>query len=199
MADRLWKLACSFIAFAAIDRLGRRVLFTINGTGMTTCMVVMAVATSFPTTKKPESIVAATFIFIFNLCYPIGFLGGNLLYYTDIAPSHLRAAMSSVSTASHWLWNFVVTMITPLALSTIGWKFYNVFASISACVPLVVHFLFPETMGRSVGAIDQVFREAPTVWEIVPMAKGLPRGDVLPTLPAHHHEKEGNQEHRERA
>ncbi|PWY81753.1 sugar transporter [Aspergillus sclerotioniger CBS 115572] len=195
-ASLTWKLACSFIAFAAIDRLGRRVLFTISGTGMTICMVVMAVATSFPTTNKPASIVAATFIFIFNLCYPIGFLGGNFLYCTEIAPSHLRAAMSSVSTANHWLWNFVVTMITPLALSTIGWKFYIVFASISACVPLVVHFLFPETMGRSLEGIDQVFREAPTVLAIVPMAKGLPRGDVIPTF-VEHHEKDGNQEHRE--
>ncbi|PYI09447.1 general substrate transporter [Aspergillus sclerotiicarbonarius CBS 121057] len=196
-ASLTWKLACSFIAFAAIDRLGRRVLFIISGMGMTICMVVMAVATSFPTTNKPASIGAATFIFIFNLCYPIGFLGGNFLYCTEIAPAHLRASMASVSTANHWLWNFVVTMIIPLALSTIGWRFYIVFASISACIPLVVYFFFPETSGCSLEAIDRVFKDAPTVSAIVPMARGLPHHEPSPASIEHSHEKDDGQEHRE--
>lgn len=75
-----WKLLCSFIAFAAIDYLGRRVIFIVSGTGMSLCMVVMAVATSFPASNHAASIVAAVFVFMFNLCYPIGFLGGNFLY-----------------------------------------------------------------------------------------------------------------------
>lgn len=58
-----WKFLCSFIAFAAIDYLGRRVVFIASGTGMSLCMTVMAVATSFPASNQAASIVAAVFIF----------------------------------------------------------------------------------------------------------------------------------------
>lgn len=170
-----WKFLCSFLAYAAVDCMGRRWIFVISGTGMSMCMIIMAIATSFPSSNHAASIVAATFIFVFNFCYPIGFLGGNFLYCTEIAPPQLRAVMSSVSTANHWMWNFVFTMITPVALSTIGWKYYIVFACTCACIPLVVLPFFPETVNRDLERIDLVFREASTIWDIVPMAKKVPR------------------------
>ncbi|CAG7927546.1 unnamed protein product [Penicillium olsonii] len=158
-----WKFLCSFIAFAVVDRFGRRLIFVVSGTGMSICMVVMAIATSFPGSNKAASIVAATFVFIFNLCYPIGFLGGNFLYCTEIAPVRLRVAMSSISTANHWLWNFIIAMITPVALENIGWRYYIVFAVMSACVPLILLPFFPETMNRNLELIDGVFREARSI------------------------------------
>lgn len=173
-----FKFFCSFISFAAVDRLGRRVILVVSGTGMSICMIAMAVSTSFPASDHAASITAAVFIFLFNFFYPIGFLGGNFLYCTEIAPVHLRAAMSSISTANHWLWNFIITMITPTALDTIGWRYYIVFAATCACVPLVVLPFFPETMNRNLELIDGVFKEARTIWDIVPMARRLPKGDV---------------------
>ncbi|GAD98078.1 hypothetical protein PVAR5_6766 [Paecilomyces variotii No. 5] len=170
-----WKFICSFMAYAAVDRFGRRMIFLISGTGMSLCMIVMAISTSFPASNHQASIVAAVFIFVFNFCYPIGFLGGNFLYCTEVAPPQLRAVMSSVSTANHWMWNFVFTMITPVALSTIGWKYYIVFACTCACIPLVVIPFFPETVNRDLERIDLVFREAATIWDIVPMARKLPQ------------------------
>ncbi|KAE8422006.1 sugar transporter [Aspergillus pseudocaelatus] len=155
----IWKFLCSFVSFFAVDRLERR----------------------FPASNHAASIVAAVFIFIFNFCYPIGFLGGNFLYCAEIAPAHLRAAMSSVSTANHWLWNFIITMVTPVALSSIGWKYYIVFAATSACVPLIVLPFFPETM-------------TPTLWDIVPMARRLPQGDVQPNVGAMSEEKDAEGE-----
>lgn len=56
-------------------------------------MVVMTIAMRFPASNHAASIVATVFIFIFNLCYPIGFLGGNFLYTAEIAPIHVRVAM----------------------------------------------------------------------------------------------------------
>jgi len=55
---------------------------------------------------------AAFFIFAFNFFVPIGFLGANFLYCTEVAPIKLRVPMASISTANHWLWNFVVVMVS---------------------------------------------------------------------------------------
>jgi VIT1/CCC1 family predicted Fe2+/Mn2+ transporter len=40
--------------------------------------------------------------------------------------------------------NFVVTMITPVAIKTIGFKYYIVYTCIGAFVPITVYFLYPE-------------------------------------------------------
>ncbi|OKL59645.1 hypothetical protein UA08_05315 [Talaromyces atroroseus] len=173
-----WKFLCCFVAFFCIDRLGRRTVFIVSGTGMSLCMAALAVTTSFSTSNKGASIASATFIFLFNFFYPIGFLGGNFLYCTEIAPIQLRTAMNSVSTANHWLWNFVVTMITPVALNTIGYRYYIMYAIISACIPIAVGLFYPETMGRNLEMINHVFRDASSRWTIVAMARSVPKGDL---------------------
>ncbi|KAJ6104094.1 hypothetical protein N7523_010414 [Penicillium sp. IBT 18751x] len=172
-----WKFMCSFIAFFAIDRLGRRKIFMISGAGMSVCMMVLAITTSFGE-NHTASVVSAVFIFLFNSFYPVGFLGGNFLYCTEVAPMRLRVAMSAVSTANHWLWNFVVVMITPVALDTIGYQYYIMYAVISACIPFAVYFFYPETMNRNLEALNHVFRDAPTPWSIVSMARHLPQGEA---------------------
>ncbi|KAB8236961.1 hypothetical protein ETB97_010427 [Aspergillus alliaceus] len=172
-----WKFLCSFIAFFAIDRLGRRAIFMISGAGMSMCMIVLAITNSFGKNHS-ASIVSALFIFLFNSFYPFGFLGGNFLYCTEVAPVRLRVAMASISTANHWLWNFVVVMITPVALDTIGYQYYIMYAVISACIPIVVYLFYPETMNRNLEAINNVFRDAPSTWQIVSMARHLPQGEA---------------------
>ncbi|KAI8962056.1 putative sugar transporter [Daldinia sp. FL1419] len=170
-----WKFLSSFIAFVAIDRFGRRAVFIISGVGMSCCMIALAVATSFPTSNRAAQIVAGCFIYLYNMFVPIGFLGANFLYCTEIAPLRLRMAMSSISTANHWVWNFVIVMVTPVAIFNIGWKFYLVPAAVAACVPLSVYFLMPETMGRSLEEIDLMFKDAPSVWTTVRYEKQLRR------------------------
>lgn len=99
-----WKFLSSFIAFFTIDRLGRRAVFIISGAGMCGCMIALAITTSMGAENQAAQIAAGVFIYLFNTFVPIGFLGANFLYCTEVAPIRLRMAMSSISTANHWLW-----------------------------------------------------------------------------------------------
>lgn len=99
-----WKFLSSFLAFFAIDRLGRRAVFIISGAGMCGCMIALAITTSMGAENHAAQIAAGVFIYLFNTFVPIGFLGANFLYCTEVAPIRLRMAMSSISTANHWLW-----------------------------------------------------------------------------------------------
>ena len=99
-----WKFLSSFIAFFTIDRFGRRVVFIVSGIGMSCCMIALAISVSFGSENKPAMIAAGCFIYLFNTFVPIGFLGANFLYCTEVAPIRLRMAMSSISTGNHWLW-----------------------------------------------------------------------------------------------
>ena len=185
-----WNFLCCFISFFAIDRLGRRAVFMISGTGMALCMTALAITTSFDSSNKHASVASAFFIFLFNLFYPIGFLGGNFLYCTEVAPVRLRVAMASISTANHWLWNFVVVMVTPVAIDTIGYQYYIMYAILSACIPVLVYFFYPETMNRNLELLNHVFRDASSPWQIVSMAHKLPQGEISEAdLVAHNKEK----------
>ncbi|KAI0171498.1 general substrate transporter [Pestalotiopsis sp. NC0098] len=179
-----WKFLSSFLAFFCIDRFGRRAVFIISGVGMSCCMIALAISTSFPTTNKSAQIAAGCFIYLYNSFVPIGFLGANFLYCTEIAPIRLRMAMSSISTANHWLWNFVVALATPVALNTIGWQYYIVFAVIAACIPVSVIFFYPETKGRGLEEIDMIFKTSPGVFSTVRHAKNQP-----PAMPQEYLEK----------
>ncbi|XHG07620.1 hypothetical protein AWENTII_010757 [Aspergillus wentii] len=171
-----WKCACNFIPFFAIDRVGRRKVFIVSGIGMSICMVVLAITTSFDPEHQSVSITSVVFIWLFNLFYPIGFSGANFLYCTEVAPMRLRVAMSAVSTANKWLWNFIVVMVSPIAINTLGYQYYIVYAAISASIPVTVYFFYPETMNRNLEALNHVFRDAPSVWHVVAMARNIPQG-----------------------
>lgn len=70
--------------------------------------------------------------------------------------------------------NFVIIMVTPVAISTIGWRYYIVFSVICACIPVSVYFLYPETMGRNLEEIDFMFRDSPSAWATVKYARTRP-------------------------
>lgn len=57
--------------------------------------------------------------------------------------------------------NFVITMVTPVALQSLGYKYFIVFGSVGATIPVVIYFCFPETMGRNLEDIDLLFRKPP--------------------------------------
>ncbi|KAK1149079.1 hypothetical protein N8T08_007757 [Aspergillus melleus] len=174
-----WKFLASFVAFFTIDRFGRRKLFLLTGTGLTICMTGLAITNSFPDSNKPASIFSVIFIFLFNFFFPIGFLGTSFLYCTEVAPVRLRVAMTSISTANHWLWNFVVQMITPVALSNIGYKYYIVYALIAFCFPIVAFLFYPETMGQSLEKIEELFQRDISVFDTVKAARHMTKWPEL--------------------
>ncbi|KAK6599880.1 hexose carrier protein [Botrytis cinerea] len=90
----------------------------------------------------------------------------------------LRVAMSSISTANHWLWNFVVVMVTPVALDTIGYRYYVMYTIISALIPISVYFFYPETMNQNLETLNNLFRDAPSAFKVVSLSLNVPRGEL---------------------
>ncbi|KAH9826070.1 putative class-I aminoacyl-tRNA synthetase family protein [Teratosphaeria destructans] len=189
-----WKFLSSFVAFFTIDRFGRRRLFMFSGVGMSSCMVALAITNSMPTENKSAQIASVFFVFFFNFFVPIGFLGCNYLYVTEIAPSRLRMPMTSFSTANHWLWNFAVLMVTPVAIDSIGYKYYILFAVLGGCIPLLVFFLFPETTGRSLEQMDDLFKEHDSIAAIVRASLKKPEMSETARLRVLAAEKDGSVE-----
>lgn len=75
--------------------------------------------------------------------------------------------MTSFSTANHWLWNFAVLMITPVAIESIGYQYYILYAVLGGCIPILVFFLYPETTGRSLDDMERLFRDHGSIAAVV--------------------------------
>lgn len=74
---------------------------------------------------------------------------------------------------------FVVAMITPIAIDSIGYRYYLVYALISGSIPPLVYFFYPETMNRNLEQLNLIFREAPSIMSIVSMARKVPKGETV--------------------
>lgn len=62
-----------------------------------------------------------------------------------------------------------------MAIESIGYRYYIVYACIGMCIPVTVYFLYPETMGRSLEELDVIFRDSPSVLGTVKYAKYKPQ------------------------
>lgn len=161
-------------AVLTIDRLGRRVLMLSSSTGMCISMVILAITASL-SGNHAAMIVAVVFFYFFNLCYPYGFLGLTFLYSTEVAPPHLRAKISGVSNCMTWLFNFTVVEVTPTGFDNIGYRYYIVYAVINFVITLTVYFLFPETNGRTLEEMDEIFMQSKSILDAPRIARTLPR------------------------
>lgn len=97
------------------------------------------------------------------------------LYPAEITPLSIRAPANAISTTANWAFNFMVVMVTPPAFANIGYKTYIIFAVINAAMVPSVYFFFPETAGRSLEEMDEIFHKTHTAFDVVKIAKDLPR------------------------
>ncbi|OGE48088.1 hypothetical protein PENARI_c032G03697 [Penicillium arizonense] len=176
-----WKIFAAVSAYLTVDRFGRRPLFVISGLGMGVSMASLAVSVWVLQDHYTyaASVAATFFLFFYMTFFPLGFLGANFLYSTEIAPQDLRMHLSAIGTATHWLFNFVIAEITPVAFVTIKYRYYIVYAVIAFSVSMLIFFFFPETKGFSLEEMDNLFREPEHWWQVTKYSQALRKCGVL--------------------
>ncbi|KAJ5560369.1 hypothetical protein N7513_002768 [Penicillium frequentans] len=155
-----------YLAYYTIDRLGRRPLMLWSAGAMCICMAVLAGTTSPGAADSTAALVVAVIaLFCFQFIFTTGYSGLTFLYAAEMAPLQVRAAVSAVSTATVWVFNFLLAEVTPIGFSTIGNKYYIVFAVVNAAIVPSVYFFFPETKGRTLEEIDEIFAQSKSIFD----------------------------------
>lgn len=150
----------------------------VSAAGMGCCMAVIAGCAS-DQSSRGAVIAAGVFVFLFSMFFPVGFLGLTFLYASEISPLEVRVYITSISTAVVWLSNFVVVEMTPAILAQIKARYYILYAAINLCliVPLVYLF-FPETNGRTLEEIDEIFRNSKNALQPVKFSRNAHRHHI---------------------
>lgn len=162
----------STISILLIDSMGRRPL-------LLSCAALMTIAMGFlfgltvPSANK-NMLQAAILFYFFTMCaYPVGYHLIPSMYTAEVSSGTMRHQICAISGCIHFLFDFAVTLITPVAFESIHSRYYLVYTATNAFTFVVVYFLFLETKGLELETIDEIFETAPTHLAVVKCAQHL--------------------------
>jgi sugar porter (SP) family MFS transporter len=168
------------LSFYTVEKFGRRTILILGAFGMLVCQFIVAiigVTIGFNHThqdpEKPDdpdaqiadniSAVNAqiAFIAIFIFWFASTWGPGAWIVIGEIFPLPIRSRGVALSTASNWLWNAIIAVITPYMTDRGNMKSSVFFVWGSLCTAAFVYsyFLVPETKGLTLEQVDKMMEE----------------------------------------
>ena len=179
---QIWQFLCAGLAVLLIDRFGRRPLLIGATVGMTISQAGLA-GLSSDLTNRSSAGATLLFDFIVFICFPIGLFIVPFMYAAEIAPQQTRAKVAAMAASANWLFNFLIAEVTPIGFDNIKWRYYLVYVCINFAASLIIYFFFPETRGRSLEEIDEIFIQSRNIFDPVRVSRDMPPHiDVLTTI-----------------
>ncbi|TCD66166.1 hypothetical protein EIP91_001720 [Steccherinum ochraceum] len=113
-----------------------------------------------------KGVIVCSYLFVSSFAITMGPVSWT--YPAEIFPMRVRAKAVSFSTAANWLFNFALAWAVPPGLSTIAWKTYFIFGTFNFAAFIHILFCFPETAGRTLEEIEEVFAQGHifTAWKV---------------------------------
>lgn len=144
-----------FITFLA-DTLGRRWSFVWTGYAMFVFMFYLGFYVRFDPPIKGAPVSSAgmgalVMVYLFAAAFQFGWGPVCWIYVSEIPTNRLRGYTVSLAAATQWLFNLVVTRVTPLMLKNVGAHGYGTYF-IYGCFCFMMAtaaFWVPETKGVS--------------------------------------------------
>ncbi|KAI0452268.1 general substrate transporter [Xylaria acuta] len=150
------------ISFWAIEKIGRRPLFLWGALGMSVCQLIVAVVGTVTHSDVALSVMIA-FICVFIFFFASTWGPGSWVLIGELFPLPMRARGVALSTASNWLWNFIIGLITPYLVDkdkgNLGAKVFYIWGSLCATAFVYTWFLIPETKGLTLEQVDKLLEE----------------------------------------
>lgn len=171
------------LSFWTVERFGRRSILLVGAGGMLVCQFLVAIigvtagfdkVHSTPTPEDPNattpnnlSAVNAqiAFISIFIFFFASTWGPGAWVVIGEIFPLPIRSRGVGLSTASNWLWNTIIAVITPYMVGTdkgkgdLKSKVFFIWGALCTCAFVYTYFLVPETKGLSLEQVDKMMEE----------------------------------------
>jgi len=151
------------ISFYTIERFGRRTLLVWGALGMVICQFIVAIAGTAAPTSLTVAKVEISFICIFIFFFASTWGPGAWVVIGEIFPLPIRSRGVALSTASNWLWNCIIAVITPYMVDTdegnLGAKVFFIWGSLCVTAFVYAYFLIPETKGLTLEQVDRMLEE----------------------------------------
>ncbi len=165
------------ISFYTVERFGRRPLLICGAAGMLICQFMVAIIGVTVGFNKlvvnaagetvAQNIAAVNaqvaFIAIFIFFFASTWGPGAWVLIGEIFPLPIRSRGVALSTASNWLWNTIIAVITPYMVGTdkgnLRSSVFFIWGGLCTCAFVYSYFLVPETKGLTLEQVDRMFEE----------------------------------------
>jgi sugar porter (SP) family MFS transporter len=145
-------LVFTIVGMSVIDKLGRKTLLLIGAAGTASCLA--AVSWLFATNSHPGALVWVLIIYIAFFALSQGAV--IWVYIGEVFPNAVRSKGQGVGNASHWFMNAAIQLAFPMVVAQIGrCAPFTFFAIMTVIQFLVVLFVYPETKGQTLEALQR--------------------------------------------
>ncbi|PQE22199.1 Quinate permease protein [Rutstroemia sp. NJR-2017a WRK4] len=154
-------VATTIPAICYIDKVGRKSLMMAGSAGMAICELIIGIIVAKCSHDWTQNAVAGwvavvfVWLYIINFAYSWG--PGSWILIAEIFPISIRAKGTSIGASANWMNNFIIAFVVPPMLANITWGTYIWFAVWSALGGFFIFFCVPETKGKTLEEMDQVF------------------------------------------
>ncbi|KAH7118624.1 general substrate transporter [Dactylonectria estremocensis] len=153
-----------------VDQLGRRKLLLIGGITGSICMwVIGAYICVVEPTKNPQDhltgsgYAAIVFFYLWTAVYTPTWNGTPWVINSEFFDPNFRSLAQACTTASNWLFNFLISRFTEQMFAAMGYGVYMFFAALSFLAFFFAFFLIPETSGIPLEKVERLFKIKP-IW-----------------------------------
>lgn len=127
---------------------------------MTACLAVLAVLGHFGEGGgRVYGICAIATVVIFQLASSMSWMLLSFSYPLEVLKFSQRAKGMAIAQSIGYLVSFINLYTIPIAIQTIGWRYYAANAGWDVVIVLVVFLFFKETNGKTLEEIDSVFEK----------------------------------------
>ncbi|PVI01175.1 high affinity glucose transporter [Periconia macrospinosa] len=169
-------------ALVFIDRWGRRAPLVIGALLMATWMFANAGLMATYGRKAPpggldniaeqsweitgpasKAVIACTYLFVASYAPTWGPV--SWIYPPELFPLRVRGKAVGLTTACNWIFNFALSYFVPPAFVNIQWRVYLIFGCFCTAMALHVFFMFPETAGKTLEDVEEMFLRGVPAWK----------------------------------
>jgi sugar porter (SP) family MFS transporter len=167
------------LSFWTVERFGRRTILIVGAFGMLVCQFLVAIvgvtvgfnkthpdpndSTASLANNVPAVNAQIAFIAIFIFFFASTWGPGAWIVIGEIFPLPIRSRGVGLSTASNWLWNTIIAVITPYMVGTnrgnLKSSVFFIWGGLCTCAFIYSYFLIPETKGLSLEQVDKMMEE----------------------------------------
>ncbi|KAM7190375.1 putative transporter protein [Rhypophila sp. PSN 637] len=185
------------ISFWSMERLGRRALLIWGALGMALCQFIVAIIGTVKSDNADAVKVMIAFICIYIFFFATTWGPGAWVVIGEVFSLPIRAKGVAMSTASNWLWNCIIAVITPYMVDpdkgNLGPKVFYIWGGLCTICFVYAYLLIPETKGLTLEQVDTMLEEttARTSAKWVPhstFASDRDRADKQQAARTGHHE-----------
>lgn len=160
-------VATLFSLLFFIDRAGRRKLLITSSIGTSLALWYIGgfvtaahIDLTKPQAKTVAGWIAIVCVYIYAAFFSFAWNGVVWVYCAEIFPTRIKELAACLTVSTQWLSQFAIARASPSMLSNLKGGFFFFFAACITIMGTLIWWFVPETKGKSLERMDEVFGTA---------------------------------------